>query len=108
MADGTSVVVRDDSYRAPMRVVDVGGRPVEVHIRRSSRVRGHRIVVRYGFAPELVVRPRATDAEIDAAITTHLDWLPRPPAKGGRPPPPSTGSRSSSRRRSSRAFASSG
>jgi len=58
-----------------MRVVDVGGRPVEVHIRRSSRVRGHRLVVRYGFPPELVVRPRATNAEIDAAIATNLDWL---------------------------------
>jgi predicted metal-dependent hydrolase len=58
-----------------MRVVDVGGRPVEVHIRRSSRVRGHRVVVRYGFPPEVVVRPRATDAEIDATIATHLDWL---------------------------------
>ena len=58
-----------------MRVVDVGGRPVEVHIRRSPRVRGHRLVVRYGFPPELVVRPRATNAEIDAAIATHLDWL---------------------------------
>ena len=58
-----------------MRVVDVGGRAVELHIRRSNRVRGHRIVVRYGFAPELVVRPRASDADIDAAIAAHLDWL---------------------------------
>ena len=58
-----------------MRVVDVGGRPVEVHIRRSKRVRGHRLVVRYGFPPELVVRPRATDVEIDVAIATNLDWL---------------------------------
>ena len=74
MADDTSVVVRGDSYRAPMRVVDVGGRPVEVHIRRSKRVRGHRLVVRYGFPPELVVRPRATDVEIDVAIATNLDW----------------------------------
>ena len=58
-----------------MRVVDVGGRPVEVHIRRSKRVRGHRLVVRYGFPPELVVRPRATDVEIDVAIAANLDWL---------------------------------
>jgi predicted metal-dependent hydrolase len=60
-----------------MRVVEVGGRPIELHIRRSKRVRGHRIVVRYGFPPELVVRPSASDADIDAAIATHLDWLER-------------------------------
>jgi predicted metal-dependent hydrolase len=58
-----------------MRLVDVGGRLVELHIRRSSRVRGHRIVVRFGLPPELVVRPRATDADIDAAIAEHLPWL---------------------------------
>jgi predicted metal-dependent hydrolase len=38
-------------------------------------VRGHRIVVRYGLPPELVVRPRATAADIDAAIEEHLPWL---------------------------------
>jgi len=58
-----------------MRLVEVGGRLVELQIRRSSRVRGHRIVVRYGLSPELVVRPRATNAEIDAAIREHLPWL---------------------------------
>jgi predicted metal-dependent hydrolase len=58
-----------------MRVVEVGGRPIELHIRRSKRVHRHRIVVRYGFPPELVVRPRASDAEIDAAIAAHRDWL---------------------------------
>jgi predicted metal-dependent hydrolase len=31
--------------------------------------------VRFGLAPELVVRPRATEAEIDAAIAEHLPWL---------------------------------
>jgi predicted metal-dependent hydrolase len=58
-----------------MRLVEVGGRLVELHIRRSGRVRGHRIVVRYGQPPQLVVRPRATDGEIDAAIREHLPWL---------------------------------
>ena len=81
----TNVVVRDDSYRAAMRVVDVGGRSVELHIRRSTRVRGHRIVVRYGFAPELVVRPRATDAEIEDAIAANLEWLGRQLAKAAQP-----------------------
>ncbi len=60
-----------------MRLVEVGGRLVEVEIRRSSRVKGHRIVVRYGLPPELVVRPRATDREIDEALAFHLPWLER-------------------------------
>ena len=42
--DRTSVVVRGDSYRPAMRLVDVGGRLVELHIRRSKRVHGHRLV----------------------------------------------------------------
>jgi hypothetical protein len=74
---GTSVAVRDDTYRGAMRLVDVAGRQVEVHIRRSNRVKGNRIVVRHGLAPELVVRPRATDADIDAALALHLPWLER-------------------------------
>jgi len=85
MVSRTSVVVRDDSYRAAMRVVDVGGRPVELHIRRSKRVQGHRIVVRYGFPPELVVRPRATNAEIDAAIAANLEWLANQLEKAAKP-----------------------
>jgi predicted metal-dependent hydrolase len=60
-----------------MRVVDVGGRLVELHIRRSKRVKGHRIVVQYGFSPVLVVRPRATESEIDDAIAYYLPWLER-------------------------------
>jgi predicted metal-dependent hydrolase len=81
----TNVVVRDDSYRAAMRVVDVGGRLVELHIRRSARVRGHRIVVRYGFPPELVVRPRATELEIQDAIAVNLHWLEKQLAKAAQP-----------------------
>ncbi len=74
---GTSVAVRGDAYRDAMRRIRVGGREVELHIRRSKRVKGHRIVVRYGLSPELVVRPRATDTEIDDAIAFHLPWLER-------------------------------
>ena len=59
------------------RLIDVGGRLVELEVRRSSRVRGHRIVVRPGLPPELVVRPNAGAAEIDAAIAEHLPWLER-------------------------------
>ena len=68
-----------------MRLVEVGDRVVELHIRRSARVSGHRIVVRYGFSPELVVRPRATEAEIDAAIAANLGWLERQLAKAAAP-----------------------
>lgn len=68
-----------------MRVVDVGGRPVELHIRRSNRVRGHRLVVRYGFPPELVVRPRASERDIADAIATNLAWLERQLAKAAQP-----------------------
>ena len=68
-----------------MRLVEVGDRVVELHIRRSARVSGHRIVVRYGFSPELVVRPRASDAEIDAAIAANLGWLERQLAKAAAP-----------------------
>lgn len=73
----TSVAVRDDAYRETMRRIQVGGREVELHIRRSNRVKGHRIVVRYGLAPELVVRPRATPVDIDEAIVFYLPWLER-------------------------------
>jgi predicted metal-dependent hydrolase len=56
-------------------LVDIGGTQVELQVRRSKRVRGHRMVVRYGLPPELVVRPRATPAQIDEAIDFHRSWL---------------------------------
>jgi predicted metal-dependent hydrolase len=68
-----------------MRLVDVGGRQVEVHVRRSKRVQGHRIVVHHGLPPELVVRPRATEAEIDDAIAEYLPWLERQLARATQP-----------------------
>jgi predicted metal-dependent hydrolase len=68
-----------------MRVVDVAGRPVELHVRRSKRVRGHRLVVRHGFPPELVVRPRATAAEIESAIAANLEWLAKQLEKAAQP-----------------------
>src|SRR5258708_38407004 len=58
-----------------MRLVEVGGRTVEIEVRRSKRVRGHRIVVRPGKPTELVVRPRASESEIDEAIAHYLPWL---------------------------------
>jgi predicted metal-dependent hydrolase len=71
-----------------MRLVEVGGRLVELHVRRSTRVRGHRIVVRHGLPPELVVRPSASDADVDAALAYHLPWLEKQLA---RRPAPSLG-----------------
>jgi len=78
---GTNVAVRGDAYRRAMRLVEVGGRLVELHIRRSSRVRRHCIHFRHGSPPELVVRPRASEAEIAAAIEYHAPWLERQLAK---------------------------
>ncbi len=68
-----------------MRFVDVGGRLVELHIRRSKRVRGSRIYVRQGLPVELVVRPRASQNDIDEAITAYLPWLERQLASVGPP-----------------------
>ena len=60
-----------------VRLVDVGGRCVEVHVRRSKRVRGHRAVVAPGRPPEIVVRPTATRRDVDSAIAYHRPWLER-------------------------------
>jgi hypothetical protein len=66
-------------------LLDIAGTTVELHIRRSNRVRGHRVVVRYGLPPELVVRPRATQAQIAEAIDEHRPWLERQLAKAVQP-----------------------
>ena len=62
-------------------MLDIDGKQIDVQIRRSKRVRSNRIVVRYGLPPELVVRPRATNAEIEEAIDFHREWLTRQLAK---------------------------
>ena len=51
--------------------MDIGGKQVELQVRRSKRVRGHRMVGRHGLPPELVVLPRATSAQSDEAIDFH-------------------------------------
>src|SRR5690349_25019687 len=81
----TNVAVRDDAYRRAMRLVDVGGRLVELHIRRSTRVRQHCVHFRNGAPPELVVRPRASEADILAAIEYHTPWLERQLANAPQP-----------------------
>jgi len=72
-----NVAVRGDAYRPRVRRITVGETLVELHVRRSKRVRGSRMVVHLGLPPELVVRPRASQAEIDEAIEHHLPWLAR-------------------------------
>ncbi len=81
----TSVAVRGDAYRRTMRLVEVGGRLIELHIRRSPRVRWHRISFRAGEPPELAVRPRASEADILAAIEYHAPWLERQLANAPEP-----------------------
>jgi len=76
-ANGAQMPVRDAAYRHAMRLIEVGGRRVELQVRRSSRVRSDRIYFRQGLPPELVVRPRATEEQIAAAIDYHLPWLER-------------------------------
>src|SRR3954454_22088179 len=66
-------------------VLDIDGKHIDLHIRRSNRVRGNRIVVRYGLPPELIVRPRATQEQIDEAIDFHRPWLERQLAKAVQP-----------------------
>jgi predicted metal-dependent hydrolase len=66
-------------------LLEIAGRPVELQIRRSKRVRGHRMVVRQGLPPELVVRPRATAAQIEEAIDFHRAWLERQLARAAEP-----------------------
>jgi hypothetical protein len=68
-----------------VRLVEIDGRRIEVHIRRSSRVRGHRITFRAGLPALLVVRPRASERYIDEALRFHNEWLARQVASVGEP-----------------------
>jgi predicted metal-dependent hydrolase len=43
------------------------------------------MVFRYGLPPEIVVRPRATEMQIDEAIAFHRPWLERQLAKAIEP-----------------------
>jgi predicted metal-dependent hydrolase len=60
-----------------MRIVDVGGRLVEVHVRESPRARLLRTVWRPGEPAELVVPVGTSARAIDAALRTHAPWLAR-------------------------------
>jgi hypothetical protein len=58
-----------------MRLVDVGGRLVEVHVRESARARHVRAVWRQGAPPELVVPVGTTQRAVDRALRRHAPWI---------------------------------
>lgn len=60
-----------------MRIVDVGGRLVEVQVRESPRARLLRTVWRPGEPAELVVPVGTSNRAIDSALRAHAPWLAR-------------------------------
>jgi predicted metal-dependent hydrolase len=68
-----------------MRLVDVGGQLVEVHVRESVRARRTSAVWRPGEPPEVVVPAGMGERDVDRALLVHSDWLRRQLAKE-RPP----------------------
>jgi predicted metal-dependent hydrolase len=58
-----------------MRLVDVGGRLVEVHVRESTRARQVRAVWRQGAPVELVVPAGTSDRAVDRALRRHASWI---------------------------------
>ena len=68
-----------------MRLVEIGGDLVEVHVRESSRVRGSRAVVRFGQPPEVVVPLGTSERGVDRALLRHREWLARQLERAPRP-----------------------
>ena len=60
-----------------MRLVDIGGRLVEVQVRESPRSRTVRAVYRPGLPAELVVPVGTSERVIDRALRLHAPWLHR-------------------------------
>jgi hypothetical protein len=60
-----------------MRLVDVGGRLVEVHVRESARARQVRAVYWPGAPAELVVPSGTSERRIDHALRTYAPWFGR-------------------------------
>jgi predicted metal-dependent hydrolase len=60
-----------------MRLVDVGGRLVEVHVRESPRARRVRATYRPGEPVELVVPAGTSERHVDAALRSHAPWFAR-------------------------------
>ena len=81
----TSVAVRGDAYRQPCAswTSAVAWSSCTYAGRRACA--GTAWSSGYGLPPELVVRPRASSAEIDEAIDYHKAWLERQLAKAVEP-----------------------
>ena len=60
-----------------MRLVDVGGRLVEVHVRESSRARRVRAVWTPGTPPQLIVPTGTSERAVDRALRHHARWIGR-------------------------------
>ena len=60
-----------------MRIVEIGGALVEVHVRRSERARATRATFVPGRPPEIVVPAATSERGVDRAIDVHRDWLAR-------------------------------
>ena len=60
-----------------MRLVDVGGRLVEVHVRESPRARRVRATWKPGVPPELVVPTGTSERAVDRALRSHAQWIGR-------------------------------
>src|SRR5918994_6328752 len=58
-----------------MRLVDVGGRLVEVHVRESTRAGRVRAVGRQGAPVELVVPAGTSERAVDRALRRHAPWI---------------------------------
>lgn len=68
-----------------MRLVDVGGRLIEVQVRESTRARVVRAVFRYGDQPELVVPVGTSERAVDRALREHASWLARQAERAPQP-----------------------
>jgi predicted metal-dependent hydrolase len=60
-----------------MRLVDVGGRLVEVHVRESTRARRVRAVWKPGEPVELIVPVGTHERAVDRALRYHAPWIGR-------------------------------
>ena len=58
-----------------MRLVDVGGRLVEVHVRESPRARRVRAVWKPGEPVELIVPVGMHERAVDRALRYHAPWI---------------------------------
>jgi predicted metal-dependent hydrolase len=58
-----------------MRLVDAGGRLIEVQVRESGRARSMRAVYRYGDQAELVVPVGTSARAVDRALREYAPWL---------------------------------